>query len=130
MDDRVWKQFFSVCASVLGSGEPNAHESASWCSWTTFHRLGEDARYWASGLPKVDEIGIAGIKDGGAWGQSFPYAHLAHIIIPKEFYWESPPGPNFTSGKRTQDLDRLSESLTLAGIAHRKTHVVVEIKLY
>jgi hypothetical protein len=130
MDDRAWKQFFDICASVLGGGEANAVESASWCSWTTYQRLNEDARYWAAGLPKISEIGEAGIRDGGTWGQSFPYAQLAHIIIPKEFFWESSPGPNFSSGKKSQDLDGLSKSLAIANIDHRKTNLVVEIKLF
>jgi hypothetical protein len=130
MNDRDWKTFFLVCANALGVGHATALHSRSWCSWTTFQRLNEDAGYWTAGLPREMDIADTHIKDGGVWGQPFSYAELAHIIVPQKFLWESVPGPDFTSGFREQDIKALSSALTEKGIGHRATDLVLEIKLY
>ena len=68
-------------------------------------------------------------KDGGTWSQPFLYQDIAHIILPRSFFWDTTEG-GYKSGEKTQDLDRLSQELTTAGIKHRLTELVLEIKLY
>lgn len=130
MNDDTWKRFFLSCAEILGPGEPLAAHSDSWCSWTTYRRLAEDAGYWVSGLPNVDQIADAGIKDGSIWGQPFSYGDIAHIVIPRRFYWESISETKFESGVRGQDIDALSSKLRNEKIDHRLTDLILEIKLY
>lgn len=67
--------------------------------------------------------------DRGPWGQPFSYQEIAHVVIPRAFYWETAAGP-FDSGRKTQDIQRLSRELTAAGIPHRLTDLVLEVKLY
>ena len=130
MNDQQWKDFFKVCANVLGKGNACSSISESWCSWTTFQRLEEDSGYWTSGLPNKNETGNESIQDGGAWGQPFLYEQLAHIIVPKYFIWEVHLDSEFTHGQKEQDLEALSKELDRNNIVHRKTSRVVEIKLY
>jgi hypothetical protein len=130
MTDEQWKIFFTVCNNVLGRGEFRALHSESWCSWTTFRRLNQDAGYWTCGLPNRGEYSDSHIKDGGTWGQPFSFQEIAHIIVPKVFYWETVAGPEFKHGTKMQDIDKLSEQLSRAGIIHRKTDLLLEIKLY
>lgn len=105
--------------------------SESWCAWTTYRRIGEDFGYWTSGLPALEDIGATGIADGGVWGQPFSYSELAHVVIPRTFYWESRTAAGqFESGLRSQDIDELSFRLSAAGVEHRATDLVLEIKLY
>ncbi|CCF97979.1 hypothetical protein B7R78_0006950 [Ralstonia solanacearum] len=130
MDDNAWKTFFTTCADILGVGAPTASQSNTWCSWTTFGRLREDAGYWQSGLPNRSDIHDAWIGDGGVWRQPFPYADLAHIIIPREFYWERISKEGFESGVNLQNIESLSIELREKGIEHRKTDLLLEIKLY
>ena len=88
-----------------------------------------------------------------------PYAELAHVVVPRKFYWEiviprkkiaerteelrprlaelddSLPshhgdGAYFAQGYRNQDIDALSFHLSELGVSHRKTDLVLEIKLY
>ena len=130
MDSNDWKTFFLVCAEILGRGSSVAAQSDSWCSWTTFARLNEDTGYWMSGLPKQKEIADAGIADGGTWGQPFSYSDLAHVLIPRSFYWESSSENGFKSGVRKQDIDAVALRLQEQKINHRLTDLVLEIKLY
>jgi len=130
MSDPDWQSFFLVCADFLGAGSARAAHSNSWCAWTTFRRLNEDAGYWTSGLPNRHDIADSYIKDGGVWGQPFLYSDLAHIIVPRQFCWQTEPGAAFSSGTRRQDLDGLSSKLSKAGIDHRLTSLVLEIKLF
>jgi len=105
--------------------------SESWCAWTTYRRIGEDFGYWTSGLPAIEDIGAIGIADGSVWGQPFSYSELVHVVIPRTFYWESRTAAGqFESGLRSQDIDELSSRLSAAGIEHRATALVLEIKLY
>jgi|APLak6261663543_1056040.scaffolds.fasta_scaffold02601_3 hypothetical protein len=130
MTDIEWKTFFEVCAITLGTGSYRASESETWCTWTTFQRVNEDIHYWTSGLPNLDELEPTWIKDGGTWGQPFRYQEIAHIVIPSAFSWESKEGETWQMGKKLQNIEKLSHALTKAKIAHRKTGVIVEIKLY
>src|SRR5512135_226599 len=109
-----WKRFFEVCASVLGWGHSHINHSQSWCSWTTFRRLADDAGYWTHGLPNASDIGEDHIRDGGAWGQPFPYSELAHVILPKSFQTDD-------GTVKTQDLNTLAEKLTAERIPFNKS---------
>ena len=129
MSNEEWRTFFSICARVLGPGAHRPTEGGSWCAWTTFSSLQLEVNYWSAGLPLESELGATGTNDGGTWGQPFLYRDLAHVIIPREVYWEC-IGPNFTNGTNTQDLERLSAELTVAKVPHRLTELILEIKLY
>jgi hypothetical protein len=130
MTDAQWRNFFQICARTLGRGERRDWASANWCAWTTFGTLRGGVHYWTAGLPNQEDIGDIGTNDSGPWGQPFLYSDLAHIVIPRQFDWEKTENGTYTQGTRTQDLERLSLELTQAGIAHRKTDLVLEIKLY
>ena len=130
MDDILWRKFFSACAAILGPGSHKADLSASWCSWTTFARLCDDAGYWTCGVPAESELMETFIADGGTWGQPFSYSQLAHIIIPAEFYWDVVKPGDFQSGYKKQHLALLSQELSAKGVPHRLTDRVLEIKLY
>ena len=130
MNDNEWRTFFQLAANILGAGAAWAQASKSWCSWTTFPRLSDDAGYWTGGLPSLADIADTNIRDGGVRIQPFSYSELAHLIVPSRFLWESAPGPNYVSGIREQDINALSEQLSAVGIGHRLTNLVLEIKLY
>ena len=130
MSDEQVKQFLTICSELLGRGAFQSSESASWCSWTTFSRLAEDAGYWTAGLPGVDELTDVGVRDGGTWGQPFLFEDIAHVIVPRQFYWEKTGDSGFVQGTRLQDIDLLSERLTAAGVEHRLTRLVLELKRY
>ena len=130
MNNEDWKNFFLSCSEVLGKGASNAANSNSWCSWTTFRRLSEDSGYWCAGLPNPEDAFECNIGDGGIWVQPFAYADIAHVVIPRKFYWEKISEQGFESGTKYQDIDALSAKLSERGINHRKTNLVLEIKLY
>ena len=130
MDDVLWRSFFDTCARILGMGSRNAWQSLSWCSWTTFDRLACDAGYWTCGFPDSSELGESWIADGGTWGQPFAYYQLAHIIVPARFYWERHCADGFQTGTKSQPIAELSRALLDAGVPHRLTEAVLEIKLY
>ena len=130
MSDHQVRRFLVACAEVLGKGAPQASESRSWCAWTTYSRLSEDAGYWTSGLPGADELTHDAVRDGGTWGQPFPFRDIAHVIVPKTFYWEKIDDAGFEQGTREQNIAALSETLTELGIDHRCTSLVLELKLY
>lgn len=133
MTDQQWKAFFEACAKVLGSGgHRNPALSTSWCAWTLFDRLSSDMHYWTCGLPALRDVADSHIKDSGVWGQPFLYSTLAHIVIPREFDWEAGDFTDgtHTHGTKTQRLDELSKVLVSAGIPHRLTNLVLEVKLY
>lgn len=129
MKDEQWLMFFSICARVLGSGGRRPTEHGSWCAWTTFGSLLDDVHYWSAGLPKESELGPIGVADGGTWGQPFNYQDLAHVIVPRQVYWETST-PAFKHGCRHQDIQRLSAELGAAKVQHRLTDLVLEVKLY
>lgn len=130
MNDGQWRTLLRTCARVLGAGEQLATASRSWCAWTTFESLRSTLHYWSAGIPAEEYLGIAGTVDGGPWGQPFVYQELAHLVVPRTFYWERIESSEFESGTRGQDLERLSQELLLAGIEHRKSELVLEVKLY
>ncbi|MGZ3241486.1 MAG: hypothetical protein ACXWIN_04830 [Burkholderiaceae bacterium] len=130
MQDAEWRLFLRTARRLLGKGTPLSWGSDSWCAWTTFSSLESWLTYWHCGLPDVNELLETGTSDGGTWGQPFKYDDIAHFIIPATFYWEKVDGSEFHHGTKTQDIASLSAELTTLGIAHRKTDLVLEIKLY
>jgi hypothetical protein len=130
MTDAEWFSFFRLCTLILGRGSWTTCRSQTWCAWTTFSSLEDELNYWKRGLPNLEDIAETHIKDNGVWGQPFLYKDIAHIIIPRTFYWERADEHDFECGTKTQDIDRLSNALTEANIVHRKTDVILEIKLY
>ena len=131
MRNDQWKAFFLACRDVLGQGANNSQLSESWCAWTTFAALEFGGiHYWTCGIPSRSEILDTHIEDGGLWSQAFSYDDIAHVVVPKTFYWETVGGPGFQNGTKTQDICALSERLSRKGIDHRITDLVLEIKLY
>lgn len=130
MDDAQWRRFFLISAERLGRGHRDAASSSSWCSYTTFERLIGDAGYWTMGLPAAEEVETWGIRDSGTWGQPFRFHDLAHLLVPREFYWERGLGTDWECGYRTQDLVGLSTALRASAVEHRLTDLVLEIKLF
>ena len=123
MTSAQWRQFFEICASVLGEGHVDPNRSNSWCAWTTLRRLKEDSGYWAAGLPSNGDIKSDHIGDGGVWGQPFSFADLAHIVLPATF-------ENSNGDIKHQDLSRLANRLSEAGIPFSQSRVAIEVKLY
>ena len=130
MSNKQWLELFRICRTVLGTGDQLPMRSESWCSWTTFSRLNEDAKYWAAGVPNIEELTESGIQDGGIWGQPFSFNEIAHLIIPQKFYWESSCNQTFNSGFKSQDIKLLSHTLTAHELPHRITDLVLEVKCY
>jgi hypothetical protein len=124
-----WRKFLEISSNHLALKPCGASSNWSWCSWTTFERLGEDAGYWTASLPLEAELLSESTSDGGRWGQPFHYSQLAHVIIPRRFYWEQISG-GFKCGFHQQDVAGLSKRLTAEGILHRLTEHVLEVKLY
>jgi len=130
MKDEEWRLFFEISGQVLGKGHDVAELSNSWCAWTTFSRLAADAGYWTASLPNMDELRATHITDGGTWGQPFPYRDLAHLIVPRIFEQEFVEDGQYRCIQRQQDIEELSRRLTEHGIDHRRTDLVLEIKLF
>jgi len=130
MDHSHWKLFFGTCAELFGVGAAAAAQSKNWCSWTTFRRLNEDCLYWASGFPAPGEFTDTHVVDGGVWGQPFSYKDIAHLIVPKKFYWESQSNRGFESGFKEQDIILLSKFLTDRNVPHKLTEITLEIRAY
>jgi hypothetical protein len=130
MDAPAWHRFFVAAADVLGPGNRLARFSESWCAWTTFDRLNLDAGYWTGGIPARADVFETHIGDSGVWGQPFLFEQIAHVIVPREFYWETERGAQYQNGWRTQALDALSEKLRQLEVPHRATQLVLEVKCY
>lgn len=130
VNDQVWRRFFELCSETLGRGARSSAASENWCAWTTFGSLADSVHYWSAGLPNPEDLSASGVGDRGVWGQPFLYRDIAHVIIPREFYWQNGELQEITSGVRKQDLDKLSAVLFAAGIEHRLTDLVLEIKVY
>jgi hypothetical protein len=130
MDDPTWKLFLSTSRRMLGKGESLAWASESWCAWTTFASLEHELTYWACGLLDENDLLDSRTVDGSIWRQSFDYNDLAHFIIPSKFYWERVDDSGLQNGYKMQDIGSLSLELNLLNIPHRKTALVLEIKLY
>lgn len=134
MNNSYWRTFFITCAHVCGAGAQDINLSQNWCSWTTFTRLAEDAGYWQSDLPHVDELGEESTFDGGTWGQPFPYNDIAHLIVPKTFTKELFTGPAekrvFERVSVSQDIESVSKELSKLGVPHTLSSVALEVKIF
>lgn len=130
MQDHEWRQFLVTARRILGEGASLSWGSESWCAWTTFSSLEHGLVYWHCGLPNENELLESRTVDGGTWGQIFNYSEIAHFAIPAKFYWDRMLDGQYAYGTKTQDLERLSQELKHLGIRHRKTELVLEIKLY
>ena len=129
MSEYDWKILLQTSRRVLGAGGCHPSSSESWCAFTTFSSLAHGLYYFNCGLPALDDCLETRTKDGGVWAQSIEYEDLAHLIIPKTFYWELPT-PEFRYGYKDQDINTLSAELMRLGIEHRLTDLVLEVKLY
>jgi hypothetical protein len=125
-----WKLCLRTCRRVLGAGDWNPFLSQSWCAFTTFSSIKHGVHYWECGFPEESECLDTNTEDGGLWRQSFMYDDLAHLIVPASFYWENVEAGEFHSGLKRQDLELLSSELGKLNIQHRKTELVLEIKLF
>jgi len=125
-----WYKFLSIATKHLSLNPCSAPGKRSWCAWTTFERLGEDAGYWTGPLPLETELLARGTSDGGTWAQPFLYSQIAHVVIPRRFYCEQIAAEGFGSGVNVQDVEGLSVRLTGEGLPHRITELVLEVKLY
>lgn len=125
-----WHKTLTIATQQLSLNLCTAPGKRTWCAWTTFERLGEDAGYWTAALPLAAELLETGTADGGSWGQPFLYSQIAHLIIPRRFYWEQMSPEGFSSGVHIQDVERLSQRLAAEAIPHRLAELVLEIKLY
>jgi hypothetical protein len=131
MQDKDWREFLIACRQVLGAGTFDTFLSESWCAFTTFSRLADGWHiYLHTGFPDEEDLLESGTKDGGIWREAISYDDIAHVVIPRRFYWERVINGAFTSGTKNQNLDLLSERLTEKGIRHRKTDLILEVKLY
>jgi hypothetical protein len=130
MTDNDWKLFLQTGRRLLGRGAWDSYFSDSWCAYTTFSSLEHYVNYWNCGFPEEDECLDSRTADGGLWRQSFEYSDLAHIVVPATFYWERYIDGTFQYGQKTQDIGLFSTELNSLGITHRKTDLVLEIKLY
>ncbi len=130
MSDQEWRLLLLTARRVLGKGASLSWGSESWCAWTTFSSLESWLTYWHCGLPDESELLLTGTADGGSWMQPFQYSDLAHLIIPAKFYWERVVDSEFQNGTKLQDIERLSKELTQLGLPHRKTDLVLEVKIF
>ncbi len=129
MNDQQWKLFLETAREILGAGSCDPYSSVSWCGYTTYSSLMHGVRYFNLGLPALEDCLDTRTRDGGVWAQSIEYSDLAHLIIPKTFYWERTVS-GFEYGYKEQNIQLLSEKLLILGIKHRITDLILEIKLY
>lgn len=130
MNDNSWKNCLQVCRRVCGKGDWDPFLSESWCAFTTFSSLQHGVHYWNCGFPEETDFLEHCTLDGGLWRQSFEYSDLAHLVVPSSFYWERFHNGTFQSGYKAQDLGRLSDELNDLGILHKRSELILEIKLY
>lgn len=130
MTDNDWKLFLQTGRRLLGIGDWDPYLSHSWCAFITFGRIRDGVHYLNCGFPEEADCLDTQIEDGGTWRQSYKYSDLAHVVVPATFYWERYVDKVFHYGNKSQDINLLSKELEKLGISHRKTDLVLEIKLY
>lgn len=129
MTNEEWRATLQICRRILGLGDWDPYLSESWCAFTTFSSLEHGAYYFNCGFPSMEECLETRVIDGGVWRQSFAYDDLAHLIIPKTFYWERTIN-GFESGYKNQKIEDVSLELTKIGVKHRVSDIVLEIKIF
>lgn len=125
-----WQIFLKISAEHLNLNPCRINSKKTWCAWTTSERLGSDAGYWTAPIPLKSELLLENTSDGGTWGQPFHCCQLAHLIIPRRFSWETISDKKFDWGVHEQNIEGLSERLTVEGVPHRLSEYVLEVKLY
>jgi hypothetical protein len=130
MTDQDWRSFFLACHTLLSQNFAPDCRIGSRCSWATFDSISTGAHYWSGQLPVEADLEITHIRDGGSWRQPFSYQSLAHVIIPRAYDIESGGAGDYAYQAGEHDLDGLSATLDGLGIGHRKTDLMLEIKLY
>ncbi|MBS9783616.1 MAG: hypothetical protein KGV46_03585 [Pasteurella sp.] len=129
MQKNNWKEVFTLCNEVLGSGSHSREASVNWCAWTTFSSLEEGVFYWESGIPSKNEI-YENYVGEGVWKQPFLYEDLAHLIIPRTFYWERVSGTEFRSGYKKQGIEELALAFNTTDISYSLSKYWFEIRLF
>jgi hypothetical protein len=130
MTNEQWRRFFEIGLKVLGVGASNPYLSESWCVFSTFSSFQYGVNYYHRGFPGKEDLLEDRTIDGGTWMQSIHYDDLAHLIVPKQFYWELVLDGKFQSGFKYQDIVTFSRDLEVHDIPHRKTDELLEVKLY
>jgi hypothetical protein len=129
MNNAEWRRTLENCVAVLGPGDWDPYRSVSWAAFTTFSALEHGVTYFNCGFPNAEDLLDTGTRDGGVWGQPFRYEDLAHLIVPRKFYWERILD-GFENGYKSQNVDALSVELKKHKIDHTVSKWALEIKLY
>ena len=129
MTNEKWRLTLQICRRILGLGDWDPYLSESWCAFTTFTSLEHGAYYFNCGFPREEECLETCVQDGGVWRQSFDYDDLAHLIVPKTFYWERVAN-GFESGSKSQNIGEVSLELVKIDVEHRISNLVLEIKIF
>lgn len=127
MTSRQWRSVFEVCWRVLGRPQSGEAARATWCSWTTFERLGHDAGVWLAPLPGPDHILDTGIARGSAWERPVAYAELARLVVPARFY-RAPDAARAEGAYIEQNIGALAWELADADIPYRRDDFVLELR--
>lgn len=110
-------------------------------TYATFDSLLCDAIYFRGELPLERELSTRGVDDF-SWGGGgpVPYETIAHVLIPRFFTQEiltrvpakdgKEAGDSWNQWKHEQDIEGLSQLLDQAGIEHRLTPQVLELKRF
>jgi hypothetical protein len=140
MTSEQWRIFFTIASKHIrgtltsrpleGMEIGAAIHRVSYCAWTTFERLGFDTIYWKAGLPEESDLLADHVRDGGAWGQPFLYAEIAHLIIPSSYLEEVYVDDAYVQWTHKQDIAGLGRLLVDREIPHRQHPTFLELKLY
>lgn len=140
MTPEQWRTFFTIASrhirGTLQSQPLDGMDRAcpihrlSHCAWTTFECLGFETIYWSAGLPEYQDLLADHLRDGGAWGQPFSYAEIAHLIIPSRFLEEDHVEGVLVQWTHEQDIAGLSELFADVHIPHTLHATFLELKLY
>ena len=115
--------------------------SRSSSTFITFDGLEQGAIYWYGELPLESDLFEHYVRDA-AWGSGGPieYEDIAHVLIPKFFFQEftthsvnTETGESvvtWNSWEHEQDIRGLSKLLEDAGVIHRLTDQVLEVKRF
>ena len=130
MSNQDWYSFFVACSTVLSQKFAADIRVGERCSWATFDSIECGAHYWSGPLLSEADLLPTYTRDGGPWRQPFLFESLAHVVIPRFFGIESGGAADYAYKSGVHDLEALSAKLNELGIQHRKTDLMLEIKLY
>lgn len=126
----IVREFLKLSSRFLRDNSSDEPFYWSWCTWTTFGRLEHQAGYWSGPLPLEDELDEKFTRDGGMWTQPFSYEDIAHIIIPRSYSFERLLDDEMIWIDKLQNLTGLSSILSEHEVDHRRTELLIELKLY